>query len=413
MINRKTKFALSAAGFLAKRKNLFHLLRIYEWWLKKEFQHPNLPQTSYQLTIKMIRELYSHTKPVIWASLFFPCEFIHAAGAIPFYPEITVGLVAALGFADIPLETAEKNWFSQDLCSYHRTGVGMSLLELFPRPDFLLATTSICRGTAGFFQALSDIWKVPCYLVDVPYRSSPEALGYIKDQLSVIASVVQSRLGCHFDWENSLSRSNETVQIIRQIEELRKRRGILVQPPTKNLDYLPYYFQFLGSPSSHSFFEKLFQDLQNSGEQPKNFHRLIWLHLKPFYPNRLTAFLEEYQCGVAFDEFASVFWDPLDPGSPLESLARKISASQNFTLPEPRIARILDWCEKYHADGVIQFNQWGCRQSQGMNYLLKKSLQKHGYPLLLLDGDHLDRKFYSEEQLRTRIEAFHEMMEGL
>ena len=413
MIGWKTEFVLSTTRYLVKRKSLFHLLRIYEWWLSKKFSVPNLPQTSYQLTIRMIRELYSRTRPVIWASLFFPCEFIHAAGAIPFYPEIAAGLVAALGFPHIPLEKAEQNWYSQDLCSYHRAGVGMSLLELFPRPDLLLATTSICRGTTAFFQTLADIWKVPCYLVDVPFESSPEALRYVKDQLTVIASDIQSRFGSRFDWEKSFTLSNETVRIIQQIGELRKQRDILLHPPTKNLDYLPYYFQFLGSPSSLLFFKKLRQHLRESREQNTLSHRLIWLHLKPFYTNRLTALLKEYGCGVVFDEFGSIFWEPLDSENPLESLAKKICSSQNFTIPEQRITKILRWCEEYQADGVIQFNQWGCRQSQGMNYLLKKSLQQKGYPLLLLDGDHLDKRFYSEEQLRTRIEAFHELMEGL
>jgi len=89
-MNKKTSTTLSIAQFLANRKSLFHLLSIYEWWLKRKFPEPTLSQTSYQLTIKTIRELYSHSQPIIWSSLFFPGEFIHAAGAVPFYPEITV-----------------------------------------------------------------------------------------------------------------------------------------------------------------------------------------------------------------------------------------------------------------------------------------------------------------------------------
>jgi len=411
-MNKKTSTTLSIAQFLANRKSLFHLLSIYEWWLKRKFPEPTLSQTSYQLTIKTIRELYSHSRPIIWSSLFFPGEFIHAAGAVPFYPEITVGLIAALGFSNIPLELAEKNWFSQDLCSYHRAGIGMSLIKLFPRPDFLFATTSICRSTAGFFQSLSDIWKIPCYLIDVPYQTTFETISYVKKQLSLIASEVQSRLKCRFSWEETLSLSNATVQIIHQIEELRKHQCSNLQPPTKNLDFLPYYFQFLGSPASKLFFDKLLENLPTIEKTNTKLHRLIWLHLKPFYPNNLTALLNEYHFDVVYDEFASIFWEPLEPDNPLESLAKKILSSQNLTVPEKRVNRILNWCEQFQADGVIQFNQWGCRQSQGMNFILKNMLQQKGYPVLLLDGDHIDRKFYSEEQLRTRIEAFYEMLEG-
>ncbi|HAX98763.1 MAG TPA: hypothetical protein DCY12_07735 [Candidatus Atribacteria bacterium] len=411
-MNLKTSTALSLARFLANRKSLFHFLRIYEWWLQRKFPETTLPQTSYQLTIKTVRELYSHSRPVIWSSLFFPCEFIHAIGAIPFYPEITIGLVAALGFSNIPLESAEKNWYSQDLCSYHRAGVGMSFLKLFPRPDFLVATTSICRGTAGFFRSLADIWKIPCFLIDVPYQTTPEANNYVKNQLSSITSHISSQFNCQFRWEEAFSLSNSTVKIIQQIEALRKQKNFAIQPPTKNLDYLPYYFQFLGSPASKLFFEKFLVHLQKLEKSPTKFHRLVWLHLKPFYPNQLTALLNEYHFDVVYDEFASVFWKPLEPEKPFESLTNKIISSQNLTVPEKRIDRVLNWCEQFQADGVIQFNQWGCRQSQGMNFLLKNTLQQKGYPVLLLDGDHIDKKFYSEEQLRTRIEAFHEMLEG-
>ncbi|QPM68104.1 2-hydroxyacyl-CoA dehydratase subunit D [Atribacter laminatus] len=411
-MNLKTSTALSLARFFANRKSLFHLLKFYEWWLKRKFSEPTLPQTSYQLTIKTVRELYSHSRPVIWSSLFFPCEFIHAIGAIPFYPEITIGLVAALGFSNIPLESAEKNWYSQDLCSYHRAGVGMSLLKLFPRPDCLVATTSICRGTAGFFRSLADIWKIPCFLIDVPYQTTPEANNYVKNQLSSITSHISSQLNCQFRWEDAFSLSNSTVKTIQQIEALRKQKNFAIQPPTKNLDYLPYYFQFLGSPVSKLFFEKFLFHLQKLEKSPTKFHRLVWLHLKPFYPNQLTALLNEYHFDVVYDEFASVFWKPLEPEKPFESLTNKIISSQNLTVPEKRIDRVLHWCDQFQADGVIQFNQWGCRQSQGMNFLLKNTLQQKGYPVLLLDGDHIDKKFYSEEQLRTRIEAFHEMLEG-
>jgi benzoyl-CoA reductase/2-hydroxyglutaryl-CoA dehydratase subunit BcrC/BadD/HgdB len=154
------------------------------------------------------------------------------------------------------------------------------------------------------------------------------------------------------------------------------------------------------------------EHLQKLKNPSTNSHRLIWLHLKPFYPNQLTALLNEYHFDVVYDEFASVFWEPLEPEKPFESLAKKIISSQNLTVPEKRILRILNWCEQFKANGVIQFNQWGCRQSQGMNFLLKNTLQQKGYPVLLLDGDHIDKKFYSEEQLRTRIEAFHEILEG-
>ena len=189
---------------------------------------------------------------------------------------------------------------------------------------------------------------------------TPEAINYVQNQLSSITTLISSQINCQLDWEETFSLSNATVKIIHQIETLRKQKSFAIQPPTKNLDYLPYYFQFLGSPASKFFFEKFLEHLQKLKNPSTNSHRLIWLHLKPFYPNQLTALLNEYHFDVVYDEFASVFWEPLEPEKPFESLAKKIISSQNLTVPEKRILRILNWCEQFKANGVIQFNQWGC-----------------------------------------------------
>ncbi|MGC8779062.1 MAG: 2-hydroxyacyl-CoA dehydratase family protein, partial [Candidatus Caldatribacteriaceae bacterium] len=42
----------------------------------------------------------------------------------------------------------------------------------------------------------------------------------------------------------------------------------------------------------------------------------------------------------------------------------------------------------------------------------RKYLRQKGIPFLLLDGDHLDRRHHAEEQWRTRLQAFAEMLGG-
>ncbi|MBC7216865.1 MAG: 2-hydroxyacyl-CoA dehydratase, partial [Candidatus Caldatribacterium sp.] len=140
-------------------------------------------------------------------------------------------------------------------------------------------------------------------------------------------------------------------------------------------------------------------------------HRLVWLHLKPFYSGMLPAILEELGLGVVFEEFTEVFPGELSPSSPFLSLAEKILwANEVLASFKGRTSRILRALKTYDAEGVIQFTQWGCRQSQGMSAILRQKILEAGYPVLLLDGDHLDRRHGGEEQLRTRLEAFREML---
>ncbi len=389
----------------------FRLLKAYTRWLEWRKPPTDLAQFSYQVTLRSIAKLYGREGKVVWASLFFPSEFIYAFRGLPFYPEIAAGLFAALGFAEIPLHRAEKAWFSQDLCSYHRLGLGASLWRFFPRPSFLLATTSICWGTVSFFQVLEEIFRVPCYILDVPEEYSSEAIRYLAAQLEDLAHTLKEKEGVTFQWEEVFHHAQKALSMVQEIESLRKRKDLLLLPPTKNLDYLPYYYQFMGDEVAVTFFEQLRAFLLSSTQTLP--HRLLWLHLKPFYPSPLPSLLEEYGLGVVCEEFTSLFPHELNPLEPFLSLGEKIaSLSFHFTHPKARTKRILQWFKEYQAEGAIQFNQWGCRQSQGMNALLRQSLRREGFPILFLDGDHLDRRHNTQEQWRTRLEAFAEILRG-
>ena len=62
-------------------------------------------------------------------------------------------------------------------------------------------------------------------------------------------------------------------------------------------------------------------------------------------------------------------------------------------------------------DAVIQFCHWGCKQSSGGSVLLKEEMQKKGIPMLILDGDGIDKRNSHDGQIKTRLEAFLEMLD--
>lgn len=59
-----------------------------------------------------------------------------------------------------------------------------------------------------------------------------------------------------------------------------------------------------------------------------------------------------------------------------------------------------------HADGVINFCHWGCKQSAGGVFQLRETLKAADIPLLVLDGDAMDRRNSHDGQIKTRLEAF-------
>ncbi len=65
-----------------------------------------------------------------------------------------------------------------------------------------------------------------------------------------------------------------------------------------------------------------------------------------------------------------------------------------------------------NADAVINFCHWGCKQSNGGSMLLKKVMEENNIPYLSIDGDGVDRRNSHDGQLRTRLEAFFEILKN-
>ena len=68
--------------------------------------------------------------------------------------------------------------------------------------------------------------------------------------------------------------------------------------------------------------------------------------------------------------------------------------------------------DEYRPDGVIHYCHWGCKQSAGGVSYLKKAAAERGIPMLILDGDAIDRRNTPEGQIKTRTEAFLEMLKN-
>ena len=67
--------------------------------------------------------------------------------------------------------------------------------------------------------------------------------------------------------------------------------------------------------------------------------------------------------------------------------------------------------DKLQPDAVIHFCHWGCKQASGGSVLLKERMQEKNIPMLILDGDGVDKRNSHDGQIKTRLEAFLEMIE--
>ena len=141
--------------------------------------------------------------------------------------------------------------------------------------------------------------------------------------------------------------------------------------------------------------------------------KILWVHLLPFYQESLQQCFntnQKYQI-IASDIIIDSVED-LDPDRPFHALAKKIIRNMyngSYSHKAQMVGNLRDTLEP---DAVIQFCHWGCKQSSGGSVLLKEEMQKKGIPMLILDGDGIDKRNSHDGQIKTRLEAFLEMLDA-
>lgn len=365
------------------------------------------------------RYAYTETRPCVYTTAFVPTELVYGIGAVPFLPEAAAGYAAAFGFARDVLSASESMWYSADLCSFHRAGVGGWKLGIMPRPSAVIATSHLCDGGKKSLYQMSQDAGCPFYLLDVPYDRSGAGEKRLRDQVEHVVSDLRSKVPgiSPGGMGEAIRASNEAL--VNYLEVCRLRRHS--PSPWGGGEALNYVVMFLwawGSPWLARFYWDLADHLRNAiacGTYPScaQRHRLLWLNLRPYYKTGLLDYLEtELEASVAFEEYSWPYWNRLDPDDPFASIARKMLEHYGWGPIERRLAAVDRMVEDYSIDGVIQFAQWGCRQSIGSVSILASHLKKRGIPFLNLGGDGVDVRNGSEAQAMTRLGAFVELLDA-
>ena len=80
-----------------------------------------------------------------------------------------------------------------------------------------------------------------------------------------------------------------------------------------------------------------------------------------------------------------------------------------FTPNKERLDDIVRLAREYRVDGVVHYNLQFCHTYANEAVLVERTLEEAGIPLLRIETDYTDE---DASQLRTRVEAFLEMLRG-
>lgn len=387
----------------------------FEYERVKKFPERSIPG-AYQylniLCVKYLREAFKNPEQSAWINLFAPAEVLHAMDIKPLFIEAFSSFMSGFKIEDFLIDYSEKSGLAETLCSYHRTFIGAVEAGILPKPQFAVTTSMVCDANINTFRYASDKYKIPCYIIDIPYEYSRENEAYVVNQLKEMVKMIEDATGKKLDEDKLkeiIKTENETRAYMKKyFKSLRYKN----YPSTLTLQMYKLFAShvFMGKKETYNFYKMLSEEIEKYPESKAL--RIFWVHLIPFYQETLRKYFNlnnEYQL-LGYD-FEFDYTEEMDYQHPYEALAKKMINNLYNGKYERKIKGILEIIDELEPDGVINFCHWGCKQSSGGIMLLKEALKSKEVPLLILDGDGIDRRNSHNGQVETRLEAFFEIIE--
>lgn len=344
-------------------------------------------------------------------SIFTPCELLHTLGLHPYNPESFSCYLSASHAEAAYIDRTEADGIPETFCSYHKIFVGAAEQRVMPRPQCIISTNLACDANQLTFRHLAQLYGVPHFVIDVPATPDEDSVAYVAGQLRRLGTFLEEVTGKPVDEEAlkaALRRSRATLDDLAAAQEARAGKLILRDIVTPMYEFACVNI-LLGTPAVQNYARQVRREAETAPAGAGV--PLFWLHTIPYWMDSVKAVLGLNPAAqiVGTDMLTASFVD-FDPEQPYEAMARRMVYNAMNGPVERRIGLGLDWARRSGAQGAVWFNHWGCKHTLGGAQLAKKKFEAAGMPLLILDGDGVDRSRGGEGQTATRLEAFLEML---
>ena len=389
--------------------------------MNTRFQRHPTARNRFSLEIlRLGQKLYSSSDRLAWCGVCVPFDVLHAMGVNSCFVEFVGGMLSSNGSAGPFLEEAEQAGFMADGCAYHRAVFGAAEKNMMPVPDLVIATSSPCTGGVAAVEHLARKFDRPLYMINVPQEETEQSVKYLVEQLKGMLDFVTDVTGQTLD-EDSLQQVLEKTNKARKLMLEAFQLAQKVPSPANGSEMRNFGIvmaMFLGTETGVEISEAYRNEFAARIEKgtsgvPNEHFRLMWLQNCIQFKNPLLRILEdEYQASVVVDELNDIYWEPIDLDDPYTGLARRMISMPFNGKFDRRREHIEKLVHAYQVDGAVNPCHWGCRQGTGARGLLERTLKELDVPVINLEVDCVDSRNFAEGQLKTRLEAFMEMLDG-
>ena len=383
-------------------------------WRMKLLPNRNLSR-GYQkletMMMSLVADSLSREGSYVWGNIFAPCELMQCFDLHTLSIECLSCYMSGYHLEDYFIDYAQNIGIAPTLCSYHKTFVGGVESKVVKKPEYAVTTSLSCDGNLNTFRYLEKKAHVPFAFLDVPYSDDKESIAYLADQLRACTKVLEERTGKTFQEEKLqkiLRTENETRRELKKFFEYQKNYyypGELIS----HLYMMMGMHLLIGTEEFLDLIRFMNEEIQQG--EPFTGKKILWIHLLPFYQESLKEYFNsnrDYQ--IIASDIILDFMDELDTEHPFEALAGKIIKNLYNGSYAHKAEMIGQLADRLKPDAVIHFCHWGCKQASGGSILLKEKMQKMNIPMLILDGDGIDKRNSHDGQIKTRLEAFLELI---
>lgn len=313
----------------------------------------------------------------------------------------------------------------KSMCALVKASVGARLgktCPFFRIADLYIGETT-CDGKKKAWEILGE--DVPMHVMDMPQMKRPEDIEHWKDEIRKLVDVIEETTGNKVTPESlneAIHIINEKRKALGRIYEARKAEKV----PISGKDaLLVMQIAFFDDPvRCAEMANKLADELDKRVAEgvsvfPEGTKRIMVTGTPMAIPNwKLHHLIETSGGAVVCEESCTgtryienqVREDAKTLEDEYQALAeRYMDVNCSCFTPNPgRIDDILRMAKEYKVDGVIDAHLKFCTLYDTESYSVQKALKEAGIPCLEIETDYTDS---DAEQLRTRIEAFIEVLD--
>jgi benzoyl-CoA reductase/2-hydroxyglutaryl-CoA dehydratase subunit BcrC/BadD/HgdB len=378
---------------------------------------------------KELSEARKERKLVAYLTGFLPSEILVAMDILPFYPETYATVVCAYNAANELCQAAEAAGISRDVCAFSTCALGSMYLDKgplggMPKPDLLISSSYTCGIHVPWWELMQKHYQVPLFVIDGPVLAAdpePRHIEFFMSQVKKLIMFLEKETQTTLDEDRFLKAiewSDVASDYFSKILDLRKS----IPSPISSRQICGDMFPIVtlpGTEETAQFYRELHEDTLEKVEKkvgvgPEEKFRLIWDNIPIWHDLDLTDYFERQGMIFVYETFFKEYWAKrLDVSKPFESLATKYLTGWTNRRLDRKIEIMEEIVKSYHVDGLVVFENRGCRAySTGQLDVAKSLKEKRGLPYLAFEGNMADPGGHDPKRVRRMVDTFREILAG-